>query len=685
MALSAAGIGSGLDVNGIVNQLLSVERQPLLSLDKKEAGLQAKLSAYGSLKGALSSFQTAVRGLSDLSKFQIVKATSADATVYTASASGSAVPGTYAIEVTELAQAHKLRSGGFANTTDAVGYGTLTIQYGTYDSGGNTFTLNAAKAAQTVTLSSTQNTLAGIRDAINAANIDVTATIVNDGGATPNKLVITSKDTGAANSLKITVSDNDGIHTDTSGLSQLAYDPTAVAGSGKNLTQTLAAQNATLTVDGITSISKSSNTITDVVQGVTLNLVKKSAAGVSAALSVVRDTATVKTSVEAFVKAYNDINKSVKDLTAYNATTKQASVLQGDSSALSIQRQIRAALNNTVTFVSGSYTLLSQIGVAFQKDGTLTVDSVKLDSAISTNFNDIAALFTALGKATDGQVGYISATANTKPGSYAVSVSQLAVQGYNEGAATAALADGAPGGGTFSAPFVVDANNDTFSLKVDGVQAATITLTQGSYATAAALTAEIQSRINGDSALKAAGVVTTLSFDSPTDKLKITSNRYGSASTVEFTAVDTNTATTLGFTVGAGVTGVDVAGTINGATAAGSGQFLTGATGDNSEGLKLQISGGAIGARGTVNYSQGYAYQLDKLADNLLGANGPITSRTDGLNKSVKDIGNQRDSLNRRLVDVERNLRDQFTRLDGIVSRLKSTNDFLTQQLSRLP
>ena len=248
-------------------------------------------------------------GLSEIARFQTIKATPADAAIYTASATSSAVPGTYSIEVVDLAQAHKVSSGGFANITDVVGTGTLTFQYGTYNSGPNTFTLNSAKAAQTVTIGAGQNTLSGIRDAINAANIGVSASIVNDGGVTPNKLVLTSKDTGVASSVKLTVLDDDTTHTNLSGLSQLAYDPTAVVGVGKNLTQTVAALDANLTVDGISGIKKPTNTVTDVVQGVTLNLLKKSITpGVGTALSVARDTASVKTAVENFVKAYNDLN-----------------------------------------------------------------------------------------------------------------------------------------------------------------------------------------------------------------------------------------------------------------------------------------------------------------------------------------------------------------------------------------
>lgn len=676
--ITSAGIGSGLDVAGLVKQLVAAESQPLTVLDRKEALIQAKLSAYGSFKSALSSFQSAMSGLANLSKFQTFKATSADPSVVTSSAAFNAVPGSYGIEVSLLAQANKLRSKTFADVTSSIGTGTLTFQFGKVS--GTSFTVNSEKTAQSVTISAAQNSVSGIRDAVNAANIGITAAILNDG--TGNRLVFTSKDTGENNSLKVTVADtSDASNTDDVGLSQLAYDVAGTAGNGKNLTESIAGQNASLKVDGIT-ISKASNSVTDVIQGVTLNLLKPSAAGVATTVVVARDVDAVKTSINAFVKAYNDINKTVKDLTSYNAETKQGSILQGDASAVSVLAQIRKTLNSTLTGLGGTYTVLSQVGISFQKDGTLLLDATKLQKAVDTNFNDIAGLFAAQGKPTDSLVSYINATDKTQAGSYAVTVGQLATQGARSGVATAALADTA---GTFTVPFVVDASNDTFAVKVDGTQSATVTLTQGSYATAAALTAEIQSKINGDATLKAAGAGIVASFSSATDSLALTSSRYGIASTVEFTAVDTATASTLGFSVGAGTAGVDAAGTINGTTALADGRFLTGATGSAVEGLKLEVAGTATGSRGTVNYSQGYAWQLDKLAGKLLESTGPITARTNGFNTSIKEIDQRRETLNRRLDEIEKRYKAQFSALDSLLSKLRNTSDYLNQQLAALP
>jgi flagellar hook-associated protein 2 len=231
--VSAPGIGSGLDVNGIVSQLMAAERQPLVLLNKQEQAYNQKLSAFGQVRSALASFQTALKDLASGSKFQALGATSSNTQVLSASASGKATPASYQIEVQQLAQQHKLASSGYATSDDVVGSGTLTIQFGSYDSDSNTFTANADKAAQSITIDPANQTLAGIRDAINAANAGVTATIVNDGSAAGNRLVLTSADSGAANSLKISVADDDGNDLNDSGLSALAYDPTVAAAAAR--------------------------------------------------------------------------------------------------------------------------------------------------------------------------------------------------------------------------------------------------------------------------------------------------------------------------------------------------------------------------------------------------------------------------------------------------------------------
>jgi len=653
MALSSPGVGSGLDINNLVSQLMGLERRPLLALDTKEAKYQAQLTAYGSLKGALSSFQSAVAALASPAKFSGAKASLADTTIATVSMSANATAGEYALEVQTLAQAHKLKSGSFATTADTVGTGTLSIQFGTYS--GGSFTPNADKAAASITIDSSKSSLVGVRDAINAANAGVSASIVNDGSS--YRLVIASKDTGLANALKITASDDDGNHTDNAGLSRLVYD--AATGGTTNLTQTVAAQNAVAVIDGIT-VSKASNTFSDAIEGVTLTLLKANTPGTTT-LSVSRDTAGVQASVQSFVKAYNDLNKTLVDLSKYDAANKRASTLTGDATVRSIQAQLRGLFNTALTSAGGGLTTLSDIGIAFQVDGTLKLDSARLSAMLSDPTKDISTLFAAVGKPTDSLVSFVGSSADTRNGSYAVDVTQLATQGKAVGGTAAGLT-------------ISTGSNDSLLLTVDG-NAVSVTLAAGTY-TAAALTAEIQSKING--ALGSTGSAVTVSQSAGV--LTITSNGYGSASTVALTGG--NGLSGL-FGTQSETAGTDAAGSIGGFSATGSGQILTG-SGDTS-GLALRIAGGATGGRGTVNFARGFAYELDKLVGQMLENDSLIDGRMDGINASIKSIAAQREAIEFRLEAIEMRYRAQFSALDTMIASMTKTSNFLTQQLANLP
>ncbi|MDE2389231.1 MAG: flagellar filament capping protein FliD [Betaproteobacteria bacterium] len=651
--LSSPGIGSGLDVNGIVSQLMKVESQPLTDLDAKEAKQQTRLTAFGTLKGALSSFQGSLTALSDPAKFNAMAASLTDTSLASASATSSAVAGSHSVEVQTLAQSQKIKSASFATTSSTVGSGTLTIQFGTYNSG--TFTLNPDKAAQSITIAPGNSSLSGIRDAINQANAGISASIVNDG--TGNRLVISSQDTGLSNALKITATDDDGNNTDNAGLSQLVYD--ASAGGTANLTQTVAASNATLVIDGI-SISKSSNNITDAIEGVTLNLLKANP-GATTTLNISHDASGAQGAISSFVKSFNDLNKTIVNLTKYDAANKKASILTGDSTVRSIQTQIRSAISDPLTTAGGGLSLLSEVGISFQSDGTLQFDSSKLSSVLNDPTKDISTLFASVGKASDSFVSFTSATSDTVNGKYSLNVSRIATQGSAVGNTAAALT-------------INTGVNDSLNLTVDGVNT-NVTLSAGTY-TAASLAAEIQSKINGASALSSAGIKVTVSESS--GKLAVVSNRYGSASTISITGG--NSKSDL-FGTPVETTGVDVAGTINGITATGSGQTLTGV--GNSSGLVLKVTGGSTGAKGEIDFAHGFAAKLNKLIDGMLDGR-LIDGRIDGINSTIKDIGSQRDALNQRLADTEKRIRAQFTALDTTMASMTQTSTFLQQQLSKL-
>jgi flagellar hook-associated protein 2 len=365
-ALSSPGIGSGLDINGIVSKLMQVESQPLTALKAKEASYQAKLSAFGILKGALSSLQKAAQTLATTSTFTGMSASVSDSSVFTATAANLAAAGSYDIAVTRLAKAHSLYTN--------VDYGSDT-----FDSGTLRIAIGAGGSVDIAVPAGL--TLSGIRDAINDAQAGVTASIINDGSA--DRLLLTSQTTGTAGTIGFTApaTHNDG----TRRLTDLV---------GANLSTAQPAQDAELSINGL-AITRTSNTIDDAIPGVTLTLLKADASTPPVArLTVAANTSAVTSAINAFVKAYNDAVGSIKQLTAYDAANKKASVLTGDGTVRGIQLQLGNLVFASVSGLSGGIARLSDLGIAVQKDGTLTLDSGKLSAALADRAKDVATLFT---------------------------------------------------------------------------------------------------------------------------------------------------------------------------------------------------------------------------------------------------------------------------------------------------
>jgi flagellar hook-associated protein 2 len=672
--ISSPGLGSGLDIGGIVSQLVAAEGQPAsFRLDRREAEYQAKISALGSLKSSLSDVQSALGGLTAFGDFQGRTASSGDTSIFTLTATADAAPSSYAISVEKLAQSQKLSSGPYTDTTNTVtggAGGTLTFRFGTYD--GASFTVNADKATGSVTIDPAKSSLQEIRNAVNEADIGVTANIINDGSG--YHLVFVSDDSGAANSLEISVTDDDGNDTDSAGLSLFAYDPTAGVGSGKNMTENVKAQDAELYIDGLL-VKSADNQVNSAIEGLTIDLLSASP-GKNVTASITEDTATITNNVDGFVSKYNKFIDSVNSLSSFNAETGEAGILLGNSVLRTVTGQVRGILSSAVSGLDGAYRSLADLGITTQSGGTLAIDKTKLEAALASDPDAVAKVFSAASSATDSLIKTNAPASNAVTGSYAVNVTTLATQGMFNGAGVLP-ADFA------ATPLVIDADNNDFVITVDGVQSSTVSLTLGSYNSGDTLAAEIQSRINGDANLKDAGVTVSVGYDSGSNRFIVTSDRYGSESTVEFTSVDTNTAAQLGFSVSAGVTGQDVAGTIGGISATGSGRTLTGS--GTATGISFDVVGGSTGSRGSVSVSRGIADQLNTLLDDLLDSDGVINSRTEGLNNSIEDIGEQREALSLRLARLEDRLLAQFSAMDALVAQLQNTGNFLLQQLATLP
>jgi flagellar hook-associated protein 2 len=394
--LSSAGIGSSLDVKGIVSQLMAAEQGPTKALNKSSADFNAKLSAIGTLKNALSTFQTAAQSLNLSTTFSTVTASVADSSALTATVNGANSTGSYNIEVKNLAQAQKLISTGFAGTDTVVGSGTLTLDIGTYSDANSppvTFTADPTGTQKTITIDSSNNTLQGIRDAINGADAGVTATIIHDG--TNYRLSLASTKSGTANAIRIGVAESGG-----AGLGKLSYDGST--GGVSQLTQNVAAQNAVIKVDGLT-ITKSTNTITDAIQGVTLNLTKEMASNTTTKLTLARDTTAANSAIHSFVDAYNAVNKQITDSTAYDVATNKASVFTGDATLQMIRNQLRNALSGAIPGASSGLRVLSDAGISFQTDGSLAINADKLNATLSDPTKDISKLFI---KSADGTIGF---------------------------------------------------------------------------------------------------------------------------------------------------------------------------------------------------------------------------------------------------------------------------------------
>ena len=530
---------------------------------------------------------------------------------------------------------------------------------------GGTFTQDANIASGIVTIDSTNNSLEGIRDAVNKAGLGVTATIVSDGSANPYHLVFTSNATGANSSMKMTLSGNDTDPPDAALVDMLSYDPSGA----QKMTQTSAAQDTKLSVNGI-AVTSHSNNVGEAIQGVTLSVTQVG----SSTVNVSKNTSTVKSNVESFVKAYNDLNGTLKKLTGYDADTKSGGALQGDSTAQSVQAQVRRMMTSSISGLSGNLTTLGSVGISFAKDGTLSLDSTKFSKALETSFDDIGALFGAVGRSSDTLVSFTSSTSATKPGTYGLTITQMATQGaMTSAAAVPASTTIAP-----NTTWAVTLNDGTPS---NSKNTANVTIPAGTY-TAAELAKVMQSSINGTSAFSSAGSAVTATIDTD-GKLVLSSAKYGSASNIAVSSTSGTTTDSL-FGGATPAAGMDVAGTLGGHAVIGTGQTMTGLAGTDVEGLKIEITGGAIGDRGTVSFSQGYAYQLNNLAATMLSKTGQITSRTDGINKSIKDVAKQRDAFADKLTGIEARYRAQYSRLDVMLSQMQTTSSYLTQQLASI-
>lgn len=366
MAISSVGIGSGLEVETIVKQLVALESKPIAALQTKATGINTQISAFSQLKSQISNLQDQLDKLTKPATWLGNTLTSSNSTQVTGTATSSAVQATYDVEVSQMAAGQTIGSGLVASGT-TLGPGKLTISMGTYGANGLTpNTKDGKNVSFSVEIAAEDDSLAKIAAKINAAKGDVSATVLKD--HTGERLVLQSKTTGVNSAFSV--------EAEGAGLQQFAYN-----GTDGTMKRSVEAQDTLAKINGI-DMASHTNVFEEVAAGVTLTVAQKSAKDAAPVrITIANDTATAKTALKNLVESYNALSSALKTMTAYDKDSKTAGTLQGDSTAINLQSALRRLLSGPGG-EGGEFNSLSQMGIAFQADGTLKIDDTKLDKAL---------------------------------------------------------------------------------------------------------------------------------------------------------------------------------------------------------------------------------------------------------------------------------------------------------------
>ena len=400
------GINSNLDTSGIIDNLVTLQRQPITIVEAKRALEEAKLLSFQDLRDRLQNFKSIVNTLNTESRFLTTEGVFSNKSatdtnkVATLTTSSSATSGTFSLVVNNLARETKLLSTGFADTSSTLNNGTVSITVGT--------------TVTEITINESNNTLDGLRLAINNSGANVQANFLNDGSASnPVKLVISGTETGSDNAVSIAASNT-------------------LFGFGQEtpitFSETQAAQNASFVLDGV-SVTKADNTVTDVITGTTLQL---ESAG-SGIITLSPDEDAIKEKIQNYVDGFNELMVHLNSELALTESTGETGVLFANFTVQNLQQTLRETITDQVQGVTGDFSYLSQIGIKTQSDGTLTIDDGDLSTAIATNIENVTQLFSSTGRTTNSTVTFVGFTDNTVPGTYSVKVTngvpQLAASG----------------------------------------------------------------------------------------------------------------------------------------------------------------------------------------------------------------------------------------------------------------
>ncbi|MDH5395110.1 MAG: flagellar filament capping protein FliD, partial [Gammaproteobacteria bacterium] len=438
-------------------------------------------------------------------------------------------------------------------------------------------------------------------------------------------------------------------------------------GSGQNLEVAASAKNALFSIDGIT-VSNSFNEIKDTIPGVTLNLKNLTDDGFES-FKIEKEISGVKQSIQTFVSNYNELMTTVETLTGYDAETGKAGPLSGDASIRGVVGQLRRYLSTSFNEINKHLTSLSSIGIDSERNGTLSVDETKLDRALNEHADEIAHLFSAAVSTTDPKIRVASEKVPDVNGVFNITINQTPENG------------GFSGVPVIDYPFSIIDVPETIRLKVDNISTGEIKILPRTFESGKEFAAELQRVINMDAALKQANASVTVNYIN--NAIKINSNSVGLNSVVNINSIGATLSALSGLYAGEGKQGSDLTANVNGYDLVGEGTKLK--LDGSLSGVVLDVSGNTTGERGEVIVTNGIASILNNLVDGFLSDNGLVDARIDGYNAKIKDIEKQRETLVRKLAVSEERYLKQFSNLDAMLGKMRSTSNFLAEKLSNLP
>lgn len=683
--IQSLGAGSGIDTVNLTKQLVEIERAaPQQRIDSKRDKAESQISDYGLLSNAMATLQDAAAVLSKPEGLFSKTASYTESNALVPVGLETDVQaGTYKFTVEEVAASQSLTSAVFNSVDDAVGEGVLTFRFGKVTDDGNGamaaggFEQDLEAEDIQITIDSSNNSLEGLRDAINDADFGVQASIVNNG--VDGYVLQISAASGASNELEITVEEAGGApsNNDNTGLSRFSFNETA-----SQMTQYQSGADAKLTINGMT-VYRDSNSIDDIVPGLKLDVID-AAPGVPVTITITDDKAFAEQNIRDFIEAFNvfleAIEPAVGTYEKENEDGDKETVygsLANDPLAKSMLSQIRSVIANAIPGLSDSsaFSTLGTIGIRTELDGTLSIDEETFSAAIDDHFSDIQKLFAPSTDSSSDSIYINSYSAKTRSGEFDVNITTAPSQGEYQG--------GALGGLAAFPDFDSTGQVYDFSVNVDGTQSGSLIIPEGVYADQSAMAQAIQDLINSDSTIVEAGKSVTVSYDSDNNRFDITSNAFGSGSNVSVVTASTDIETDLGIAVAAGTAGTTVAGTINDVSAFGSAQVLLPSLGQPGEGLALIVKPGAT--TGTVSFSRGFAGELESLLENFLGSNGLIATKEANLEDNIEKLDEDEERLNRRMTSYEERMMNQFIAMERIINGLNTSGSFLDNLINTLP